>query len=73
MTWLTTHREWTIDATPETQGNAFVAQAWVQRDAHDGETHGDCFIFLDLGDYPAHADAVARATTWAARWLDDNG
>jgi hypothetical protein len=73
MTLVTTHREWIIDATPEPHGRAFVAHAWVQREAHEGEAHGDCFIFSDLGSYLAHDDAVARAATWAARWLDDNG
>jgi hypothetical protein len=73
MTIVTKHREWMIDATPEPHGCAFVAQAWVQREAHEGEAHGDCFLFSDLGRYSAHDDAVARAATWAARWLDDNG
>jgi hypothetical protein len=73
MTPVTTHREWIIDATPAPLGHLFVAQAWVQREAYEGEAHGDCFVFSDLGNYPSCDDAVFRAATWAARWLDDNG
>jgi len=69
---MTIHRDWSIDATPEPHENAFRAQAWVQREARDGEAHGDCFIFSELGDYATPGDAVSRATAWAIRWLNEN-
>ena len=37
--------------TPDTLPDGFSASAWVQREAGEGETQGENFIFSDLGHY----------------------
>jgi len=69
---ISTHRDWTIDVTPETLAVGFSAHAWMQREAAEGEANGDNFTFSDLGDYATPGEAAARAAGWAVRWLNEN-
>ena len=66
------HRDWIIDMTPETLSDGFSARAWVQREAREGETQGENFIFCDLGHYATQREAAARGESWAIRWLNEN-
>lgn len=66
------HRGWILDMTPSALQNGFLASVWIQRDAGEGECHGENFIFSDLGCYPTRGEAARRGESWAIRWLDEN-
>jgi hypothetical protein len=66
------HRDWIIDMTPDTLLDGFSARAWVQREAGEGETQGENFMFSDLGQYATQGDAASRGESWAIRWLTEN-
>ncbi len=66
------HREWTVDMTPHALSDGFSARAWVQREAGEGETQGENFIFSDLGHYPTQDEAASRGEAWAIQWINEN-
>jgi hypothetical protein len=50
----------------------YAARAWVQREAGEGETQGENFIFSDLGHYATQGEAASRGESWAIRWINEN-
>lgn len=66
------HRDWIVDMTPDTLPDGFSARAWVQREAGEGETQGENFIFSDLGHYATQGEAASRGESWAIRWINEN-
>jgi hypothetical protein len=66
----TDYREWTIRATPKSNGQNWTACAEVERGT--GKLNGASFVFSDLGAFATAASAADRATAWAKRWIDEN-
>jgi hypothetical protein len=68
----TDYREWTIRATPKSNGQNWTASAEVERGPSTGGLNGASFVFSDLGECATAASAADRATAWVKRWVDEN-
>lgn len=66
----TDYREWTIRATPKSDGQNWTACAEVERGAD--KPNRASFVFSDLGAFATAASAADRATAWAKCWIDEN-
>lgn len=67
------HTDWEIEATPTQVGQKWRANSHATRaPSEDGHDQGDSLTFEDLGDYDTKTDAVDRAISWTAHWIEAN-